>query len=110
LEDKYGDNGLICVVILHKEDTNTLFLDTWFMSCRVLKRGMEHFTLNTIVAYAKQHGFKRIIGEYIQTPKNGMVSEHYDRLGFAPIATGDSKRYELYVDSYERKECYIIKK
>lgn len=110
LEDKYGDNGLICVIILHKEDLDTLFVDTWFMSCRVLKRGMEHFTLNTIIAYAKQHGFKRIIGEYIPTPKNGMVAEHYDRLGFTPMAIGDSKRYELYVDSYEPKECYITKK
>ena len=110
LEDKYGDNGLICVIILHKEDLDTLFVDTWFMSCRVLKRGMEHFTLNTVVAYAKQHGFKRIIGEYIPTPKNGMVAEHYDRLGFTPMAIGDSKRYELYVDSYEQKECYITKK
>jgi FkbH-like protein len=110
LEDKYGDNGLICVVILHKEDADTLFVDTWFMSCRVLKRGMEYFTLNTIVAYAKQHGFKRIIGEYIPTSKNGMVAEHYDRLGFTPMVTSDSKRYELHVDSYERKECYIIKK
>lgn len=110
LEDKYGDNGLICVIILHKEDADTLFVDTWFMSCRVLKRGMEHFTLNTIVAYAKQHSFKRIIGEYIPTPKNGMVSEHYDRLGFMPMAIGDSKRYELDVDSYEIKECYITKK
>lgn len=110
LEDKYGDNGLICVIILHKEDTDTLFVDTWFMSCRVLKRGMEHFTLNTIVAYAKQHGFKRIISEYIPTVKNSMVAEHYDRLGFTPIATGDSKRYELYVDSYKPKECYITKK
>ena len=110
LEDKYGDNGLICVIILHKEDADTLFVDTWFMSCRVLKRGMEHFTLNTIVAYAKQHGFKRIIGEYIPTPKNGMVAEHYDHLGFTPIATGNSKRYELHVDSYEPKECFITKK
>ena len=80
------------------------------MSCRVLKRGMEHFTLNTIVEYAKQHGFKRIVGEYIPTPKNGMVAEHYDRLGFIPMVTSDNKRYELHVDSYERKECYIIKK
>lgn len=110
LEDKYGDNGLICVIILHKEDADTLFVDTWFMSCRVLKRGMEHFTLNTIVEYAKQHGFKRIVGEYIPTPKNGMVAEHYDRLGFTPMVTSDRKRYELHVDSYEPKECYITKK
>jgi predicted enzyme involved in methoxymalonyl-ACP biosynthesis len=71
---------------------------------------MEYFTLNTIVAYAKQHGFKRIIGEYIPTSKNGMVAEHYDRLGFTPMVTSDRKRYELYVDSYAPKECYITNK
>ena len=110
LEDKYGDNGLICVIILQKEDAKTLFVDTWFMSCRVLKRGMEHFTLNTIVDYAKANGFTRIVGEYIPTAKNGMVAEHYQRLGFAPIADAERCLYELKVSEYENKECYITKK
>lgn len=107
LEDKFGDNGLICVVILEKRDAETLFVDTWFMSCRVLKRGMENFTLNTIVSYAKEHGFKRIIGEYIPTLKNGMVKEHYLNLGFAPLA---KNQWALDVDSYKYRECYILKK
>ena len=107
LEDKFGDNGLICVVILEKRDAETLFVDTWFMSCRVLKRGMENFTLNTIVSYAKEYGFKRIIGEYIPTLKNGMVREHYPNLGFTPIA---ENQWALEVDSYKDRECYIVKK
>jgi len=107
LEDKFGDNGLICVVILEKKDAETLFVDTWFMSCRVLKRGMENFTLNTIVDYAREHGFKRIIGEYIPTLKNGMVKEHFPTLGFEPIA---ENQWVLDVDSYKDRECYIVKK
>ena len=107
LEDKFGDNGLICVVILEKQDAETLFVDTWFMSCRVLKRGMENFTLNTIVDYAREHGFKRIVGEYIPTLKNGMVKEHYPNLGFAPLA---ENQWVLEVDSYKDRECYIAKK
>lgn len=107
LEDRFGDNGLICVIILEKKDTETLFVDTWFMSCRVLKRGMENFTLNTIVACAREHGFKRIIGEYIPTLKNGMVKEHYPRLGFEPLT---ENQWCLNVDTYEPKECYIIKR
>ena len=107
LEDKFGDNGLICVVILAKKDAETLFVDTWFMSCRVLKRGMENFTLNTIVGYAREHGFKRIIGEYIPTLKNGMVKEHYPNLGFAPIA---ENQWVLDVENYKDRECYIVKK
>lgn len=107
LEDKFGDNGLICVVILEKKDAETLFVDAWFMSCRVLKRGMENFTLNTIVDYARGHGFKRIIGEYIPTLKNGMVNEHYPSLGFMQIA---ENQWKLDVDSYKNRECYIFKK
>lgn len=106
LEDKFGDNGLICVIILERRDAKTLFVDTWFMSCRVLKRGMENFTLNTMVEYAKAHGFERIVGEYIPTQKNGMVKEHYTNLGFSPI--GDNL-YELNIQGYEPRECYIRK-
>ena len=111
LEDKFGDNGLICVVILEKRDAETLFVNTWFMSCRVLKRGMENFTLNTIVEYAKEHGFKRIIGEYIPTLKNGMVKEHYPNLGFELFAENQwVLDVETYTNTYTNKECYIVKK
>ena len=107
LKDKFGDNGLIAVVIVQEQDADTLFIDTWFMSCRVLKRGMEHFTLNTIVSWAKAHGYRRIIGEYLPTPKNQMVAEHYVRLGFTPTEDSDTARFELSVENYQPRECYI---
>lgn len=110
LADKFGDNGLICVIILKKQDKETLFVDTWFMSCRVLKRGMENFTLNTIVEYAKNNGFKYIIGEYLPTLKNKMVEEHYPRLGFTKIEGSETAQYILNVEEYENRECYIEKK
>jgi FkbH-like protein len=107
LEDKFGDNGLIAVVILQEKDAETLFIDTWFMSCRVLKRGMENFTLNNIVVYAKAKGYKRIIGEYLHTQKNGMVAEHYTGLGFTKLEGTDTAQWLLDVDSYQNRECYI---
>ena len=111
LEDKFGDNGLIAVVIMKKQDDETLFVDTWFMSCRVLKRGMENFTLNTMVECAKKRGYKRIIGEYLPTPKNKMVEQHYSNLGFAPLeVASEGAKYVLNVDSYQPRECYITKK
>lgn len=110
LEDKFGDNGLICVIILEKQDKETLFINTWFMSCRVLKRGMENFTLNTIVEWAREHGFKRIIGEYLPTVKNGMVVEHYPNLGFSPIKCAETSQWELNVENYQNRECYITKR
>ena len=111
LADRFGDNGLICVIILEKQDIETLFINTWFMSCRVLKRGMENFTLNTLVDYARSNGFKRIIGEYLPSAKNQMVEGHYPHLGFSKIEGGDNAaKYVLDVETYEEKECYITKK
>jgi len=106
LEDKFGDNGLICAIILEKRATQTLFIDTWFMSCRVLKRGVESYVLNAIVDLAKENGYLQILGEYLPTAKNEMVRDHYKALGFVP-ADG---LWELDVNAYEKKENYIKKK
>ena len=107
LEDKFGDNGLIAVIIMKKQDADILFIDTWFMSCRVLKRGMENFTLNTMVERAKAAGYRKIVGEYLPTPKNKMVENHYTGLGFTKVEGADTAQYELDVESYQPRECYI---
>ncbi len=107
LADRFGDNGLICVVILEKQDAGTLFIDTWLMSCRVLKRGMENFTLNTLASFARENGFKRIVGEYIPTAKNGMVADHYLRLGFTPVPDAPGRLFVLDVDAFSPLDCYI---
>jgi FkbH-like protein len=106
LKDKFGDNGLIAVIILKKESEETLFIDTWFMSCRVLKRGMENFTLNTLVDFAKAKGFRYLKGEYIPTPKNEMVKYHYENLGFQ----SSDGLWILDVTKYEEKKNFITKK
>lgn len=106
LEDKFGDNGLICVIILHKESNNTLFIDSWFMSCRVLKRGMEAFVLNTIIDYAQFNQYSTLKGEFIPTLKNDLVKDHYQNLGF----NKDNIFWIIDIDSYSRKKCYINKK
>ena len=107
LEDKFGDNGLIAVIIMKKQDEETLFIDTWFMSCRVLKRGMEDFTLNTMVEAAREKGYRRIIGEYLPTPKNKMVENHYPSLGFQKLEGTPTAQYVLDVGQYQPRENYI---
>lgn len=106
LEDKFGDNGLICVIILQQENSETAFIDTWFMSCRVLKRSMENFVLNTIAGLAKQKGFTTLKGEYIPTSKNEMVANHYGNLGFEK----SGGFWELKLDDYIPKKTYISQK
>ena len=77
------------------------------MSCRVLKRDIENFALNTIVEYAKANGYKKIIGEYLPTTKNGMVAEHYTGLGFTKLEGTETAQWELDVENYQNRECYI---
>ena len=112
LEDKFGDNGLVAVVILKpsKMDKDTLFIDTWLMSCRVLKRGLENFVLNTIVERAREAGYQRIVGEYLPTAKNKMVELHYPSLGFRKCEEADTDLYELDINRYQPRECFIMNK
>jgi len=102
LQDKFGDNGLVSMVILKKNNTE-LFIDTWIMSCRVLKRGVENLVLNEIVALAKQHGCVRIVGEYIPTAKNGLVKDHYASLGFC----NEQGLWVLDAEDYKQKAHFI---
>jgi FkbH-like protein len=105
LEDKYGDYGLISLIILKKQ-ADALFVDTWIMSCRVLKRGMEKFVLNRIVDLARKNGFSKIVGEYLPTVKNSMVKDHYRDLGFTKIE-GDTSLWSLNVNSFTDYTTFI---
>jgi FkbH-like protein len=83
LLDRFGDNGIIAIIIGRlSEPGGDLVIDTWLMSCRVLGRQVEPTTLNLIAQEAHRLGASRLIGEYLPTKKNGMVRDHYERLGF----------------------------
>jgi FkbH-like protein len=90
LVDQFGDNGIIAIVIGQFDaGTRDIRIDTWLMSCRVLGRQVEEATLNLIAQEAKRLGAARLIGEYRPTAKNEMVRSHYEKLGFAPLATDE---------------------
>lgn len=105
LADKFGDYGLISALIAEKKSGGVLFIDTWIMSCRVLKRGVEHFALQQLVTLANENGCTTLAGEYIPTAKNGLVKEHYQNLGF------ESKDglWLLDVNNYTGKKTHIKK-
>lgn len=81
LKDKYGDYGLVSVMIGERRKEE-VFIDTWLMSCRVLKRDVERFALNELVRKSANMGAKYLKGEYIPTAKNKLVQNHYPDLGF----------------------------
>ena len=102
LADKYGDYGLISLVVLEKR-ARTYFIDTWIMSCRVLKRDVEKFVLNKIIEKAKANNIQTLIGERIPTKKNVLVEDHYRHLGF----TEKDNLWSLDISSYKEFDTYI---
>ena len=105
LNDKFGPHGLIAVVVLEEKEDNSLFIDTWFMSCRVLKRGMEDYMLGQLVELARTLGKDKLRGEYLPTAKNAMVKDHYKGLGFEP----DGEQWALDTRNFEFPEYFIEK-
>jgi FkbH-like protein len=83
LSDRFGDHGLISVVLGRRQQDN-LHIDLWLMSCRVLKRDVELAMLDAVAQRAIASGIKAIYGYYFPTAKNGMVIDFYPNLGFQP--------------------------
>jgi len=104
LIDRFGDNGLVSVVIGRQEHL-TVHLDLWLMSCRVLKRDLELAMLDAIAGHAISRGALTLVGYYIATPKNGMVKDFYKTLGFTPDEAATVWRLDL--SNYTIRNKYI---
>jgi FkbH-like protein len=101
LADRFGDNGLISVVI-GKRKGERMELVTWLMSCRVISRRLEEFVLDQLVEVAREAGISVLRGTYIPTAKNGLVAKHYEKLGFSLVEEGPEgmTTWELGVAEY----------
>lgn len=79
------------------------------MSCRVLGRQVEEATLNLIVKRAIELGPKQLIGRYLTTAKNGIVTEHCANLGFTRVSQNEDGNSEWIfdLDSYVSKPTHI---
>jgi FkbH-like protein len=107
LSDRFGDHGLISVVVLEWGEDGVQISD-WLMSCRVLSRGVEQFLMTRVVELARQRGLGRIAGEYIPTPKNAMVKDFYAQFGFVKVAEQDGRsRWLLDTASYCAPHTFI---
>jgi len=103
LHDKFGDHGIIGLIILNLPGDATAFIDTWIMSCRVLKRGVEEFMVNEMARRAHQRGVSRLVGEYLPTTKNALVKNLYPQLGFA----ANDGRWLLDLDQFKMLKTFV---
>lgn len=107
LKDALGDNGLISVIFL-KKNGPVLLIELWLMSCRVLLRGVEQIAINQIVSIAKSLNCETIVGKYIPTEKNNMVSDLYSKLGFEYIEKIENISFwSLKIDSFIALKTHI---
>ena len=104
--DKYGDSGLISVIILIGLDVEVR-IDTFLMSCRVMGRKLEDVIFDELAAKYQ----KKMIGEFLPTTKNAPVRDLFDRLGFTLVSDEeDHKLYEFDGTGYQKKEFSSYKR
>lgn len=109
LIDKFGDNGVVSVVIGHVVG-DVCHIDLWIMSCRVLKRDMEFAMMDSLVKRCQEGGIAEIRGYYYPTAKNAMVREFYALQGFDKIAEdadGNTQWKFVITNEYQNKNTVI---
>ena len=109
LRDKFGDNGVVSVVIGERQE-DSLHIRLWLMSCRVLKRGMEQAMMDALVEQCREKKIAHIWGYYYPTAKNNMVRDFYQEMGFEKVREDDggSTVWRLSgLEQYQNKNQYI---
>ncbi len=104
LKDKFGDNGIVSVVIASIVDSVAI-IDLWVMSCRVFKRDLELLIMDKLVAKCLQLKVDKIKGIYYPTLKNSIVKNIYKEFGFTKI---DENLFELSTIEYKKKSLVIM--
>lgn len=117
LSDIYADHGNIGLVVLKELSDETLFIDTFLLSCRVLGRKLERWVVSRIVNYANINGYSKIIGNFIQSDRNSVSKSLFDDdnnfksvqplVGISGIS-GEGEFYQLDVSDYSFKESELF--
>ncbi len=87
LADRYGDYGLIGIMVTADRDHRTREVDSFLLSCRVLGRNVEQAIVADLETEARDAGRACLIGRYCESAKNGMVADFYPEHGFARTDT-----------------------
>lgn len=92
MRDKYGDQGLVSVLIL-KYEKALADIDSFLMSCRVMGRSAEKEIIALVKEMLIKKSISRVSASYIKTAKNAPVAELYDNLGFSVVSGSESEKY-----------------
>jgi FkbH-like protein len=115
LIDRFGDNGLVSVMMLRPDPAEPDVLDVvnWVMSCRVFGRQLEDEAMNIAVEIARARGARWLRGDIIATKKNSVIAALYRNLGFAPVSgplIPDTTRWILNISEYSARPTFITRR
>lgn len=97
VSDRFGDNGMVSVVITKRKTDTEIELDTFLLSCRVMGRFIEEQIIGFIEDLYKKSGYKRLVTYYKPTEKNAPVKDFFERLGYSvlDVDSAGNKKYIL---------------
>jgi len=88
VSDKFGDYGLVGVCIgFHK--SNVYEIDTLLFSCRVMSKGVEDYTLTSVLNYAANRNFDKVILRFKKGPKNNQMRTILSKNNFVESTADD---------------------
>lgn len=90
LSDKFGDNGLVSVLLGRIDGQSAIHIDLWVMSCRVFNRELECALFDEFVGRCVARGIVTIYGYYTPSAKNGLVADLYARFGFNKVSENEA--------------------
>jgi FkbH-like protein len=86
VKDKFGDYGIVGLVIIEELNDKEWFVDTFLLSCRVMNRKVEDAMMAFVCEQALKSGIETVWGEYIPTKKILPAMDFYKNLGFTEKA------------------------
>jgi FkbH-like protein len=90
--DTFGSAGLTGAAVL-RFDGAVAHVESFFLSCRVIGRGVETAIWPQIMDDVAARGCTELRAEFLPSPKNAQVADFYDRLGLRLAAeAGDGSR------------------
>ena len=95
VKDKFGDSGLTGAAVVSLVG-NDAHIENLFLSCRILGRKIENTFVEQILLGLKEEFVENVTAVYNKTPKNQLVANFYESMGFSAISKDEQKKSYVY--------------
>lgn len=93
VRDKFGELGITHVCILQLDGEGGAFVDTFLMSCRVIKRELEQFFFHACAEQARaKFGVHNVRAEFVPSSKNQLAAPFWAELGLQIQREADGRQ------------------